>query len=47
MGGAGTPYTVQIEQLREVTAEEVSAAARKLTLDTVYFLKGGDTDGAA
>ena len=47
VGGAGTPYTVQIEQLREVTAEEVSAAARKLTLDTVYFLKGGDTDGAA
>ena len=29
-----------IAQLREVTMEQVVAAARKITLDTVYFLKG-------
>ena len=30
----------RIEALRRVTKDEVAAAARKLTLDTVYFLKG-------
>ena len=29
-----------VERLRGVTAEQVSAAARKLELDTVYFLRG-------
>ena len=30
----------RIEALRHVTRDEVAAAARRLTLDTVYFLKG-------
>lgn len=30
----------QIEQLRSITVDQVAAAARKLELDTIYFLKG-------
>ena len=39
---AGLSGTMEdrIEALRRVTKDEVAAAARKLTLDTVYFLKG-------
>ena len=39
---AGLTETMEdrIEALRRVTKDEVAAAARKLTLDTVYFLKG-------
>ncbi|MBQ5442758.1 MAG: insulinase family protein, partial [Oscillospiraceae bacterium] len=29
-----------IAQLRSVTAERIAAAARSMTLDTVYFLRG-------
>ena len=38
----GTPETVEhsMEALRAVSRKQVAAAARRLTLDTVYFLKG-------
>lgn len=39
---AGTNITLEeyIEKVQKVTPEQVSAVAKKLTLDTVYFLKG-------
>lgn len=37
-GGADIPALM--ERIAALTAEDVAAAARKLTLDTVYFLKG-------
>lgn len=39
-GGEDIP--VLMERIAKLTAEDVAAAARKLTLDTVYFLKGAD-----
>lgn len=38
--GTNIPLETYIEKIRKVTPEEVSAAAKKLQLDTVYFLKG-------
>lgn len=38
----GDDIPVLIERIAALTAEDVAAAARKLTLDTVYFLKGVD-----
>lgn len=40
----GTNETIddQIAALRRVTVEEVIAAAQKITLDTIYFLKGAE-----
>ncbi len=40
--GANETIDDQIEALRRVTAEEVVAAAQKITLDTIYFLKGAE-----
>ena len=37
MGNLGTELAARLEG---VTREEVAAAARKLELDTIYFLKG-------
>ena len=34
-----------IAQLRAVTAERIAAAARSMTLDTVYFLRGEEESG--
>ena len=41
---AGETVTLDkiMERYRDVTAEEVAAAARLVTLDTVYFLRGKD-----
>lgn len=38
--GLDTGIEELVERLRAVTADQVSAAARKLELDTVYFLRG-------
>ena len=34
-----------IKDLLEVTREEIMEAARRVSLDTVYFLKGGEQNG--
>ena len=38
--GLGDTIEDRIEAVRSVTAEQVAEAARRITLDTVYFLKG-------
>ncbi|MCL2578783.1 MAG: insulinase family protein [Oscillospiraceae bacterium] len=40
--GQSMSPTQDIENLQKVTREEVIAAAKKITLDTAYFLKGED-----
>ena len=43
ISGWYVPIPTLIEQISAVTAEQTAAAARAVTLDTVYFLKGVET----
>jgi len=45
LNGLGLSPEEYLRRVTEVTPEEVSAAAKTLTLDTVYFLKGVQCDG--